>query len=97
MLAVVVTTLVGAVTALVSIILHDTNKGDDAFGCKSETLMMNGKFNTNKYCTREMAACNFLPKYLNKNDKNSAAIGCAEAVSFETTAYDHCLPFLRSL
>lgn len=80
-LAVVVTTLIGAVTALVSIILHYTNKGDDAFGCKSETLMMNGKFNTNKYCTREMAACNFLPKYLNKGDKGSAAVGCAEAVT----------------
>jgi hypothetical protein len=53
--------------------------------------MMNGKFNTNKYCTREMAACNFLPKYLNKTDKSSAAIGCAEAVSFETTTHDHCL------
>lgn len=91
MLAVVVTTLIGAVTALVSIILHYTNKGDDAFGCKSETLMMNGKFNTNKFCTREMAACNFLPKYLNKGDKGSAAVGCAEAVSFETTTYDHCL------
>lgn len=91
MLAVVVTTLIGAVTALVSIILHYTNKGDDAFGCTSETLMMNGKFNTNKYCTREMAACNFLPKYLNKTDKSSAAIGCAEAVSFEIITNDHCL------
>lgn len=81
MLAVVVTTLVGAVTALVSIILHYTNKGDDAFGCTSETLQMAGKFNTNKFCTREMAACNFLPKYLSKGDKSSAALGCAEAVS----------------
>jgi hypothetical protein len=53
--------------------------------------MMNGKFNTNKYCTREMAACNFLPKYLNKTDKSSAAIGCAEAVSFEIITHDHCL------
>lgn len=91
MLAVVVTTLIGAVTALVSIILHYTNKGDDAFGCTSETLMMNGKFNTNKYCTREMAACNFLPKYLIKSDKGSAALGCAEAVSYEIITYDHCL------
>lgn len=80
-LAVVVTTLLGSVTALVSIILHYTNKGDDAFGCRSETLQMAGKFNTNKYCTREMAACNFLPKYLSKSDKSSASLGCAEAVA----------------
>lgn len=77
----VVTTLLGSVTALVSIILHYTNKGDDAFGCRSETLQMAGKFNTNKYCTREMAACNFLPKYLSKSDKSSSSLGCAEAVS----------------
>ncbi|KAJ4988240.1 hypothetical protein SVAN01_06336 [Stagonosporopsis vannaccii] len=80
-LAVVVTSLVGAVTALVSIILHYTNMGDDAFGCRSETLQMAGRFNTNKYCTREMAACNFLPEYLSKGDKDSAALGCAEAVT----------------
>ncbi|KAF9693893.1 hypothetical protein EKO04_008184 [Ascochyta lentis] len=80
-LAVVLTSLVGAVTALVSIILHYTNKGDDAFGCRSETLQMAGKFNTNKYCTREAAACNFLPKYLSKGDKSSAALGCTEAVT----------------
>ena len=78
----IVTSLVGAVTALVSIILHYTNKGDDVFGCRSETLQMAGKFNTNKYCTREVAACNFLPKYLsNKSDRASAALGCTEAVS----------------
>lgn len=77
----VVTTLTGAVTALVSIILHYTNKGDDEFGCRSETLQMAGKFNTNKYCTREVAACNFLPKYLPKADRSSAALGCTEAVS----------------
>lgn len=78
----ILTSLVGAVTALVSVILHYTNKGDDVFGCTSETLQMAGKFNTNKYCTREVAACNFLPKYLsNKSDRASAALGCAEAVS----------------
>lgn len=75
------TSLTGAVTALVSIILHYTNKGDDAFGCRSETLQMAGKFNTNKYCTREMAACNFLPKYLTKGNKSNAELGCTEAVS----------------
>ncbi|KAF1926090.1 uncharacterized protein M421DRAFT_423092 [Didymella exigua CBS 183.55] len=81
-LAVSVTSLVGAVTGLVSIILHYTNKGDDAFGCSSETLQMSGRFNTNKYCTREMAACNFLPKYLStKSDRDSAALGCTEAVT----------------
>jgi hypothetical protein len=79
---VIVTSLVGAVTALVSIILHYTYKGDDVFGCSSETLQMSGKFNTNKFCTREAAACNFLPRYLtNKSDRDSAALGCAEAVS----------------
>ncbi|KAH6639350.1 hypothetical protein C7974DRAFT_129506 [Boeremia exigua] len=80
-LAVVVTTLVGAITALVSIILHYTNKGDDAFGCRSETLQMAGRFNTNKYCTREMAACNFLPGYLSRGDRSNAALGCTEAVT----------------
>ena len=94
----VVTTLVGAVTALVSIILHYTNKGDDAFGCKSETLMMNGKFNTNKYCTREVAACNFLPKYLsNKSDRASAGLGCAEAVSLSFCYLCNMLTSFRSL
>ncbi len=77
----IVTTLVGATTALVSIILHYTNKGDDAFGCRSETLQMAGRFNTNKYCTREMAACNFLSQHLSGADKDSAALGCTEAVS----------------
>lgn len=38
-----------------------------------------------------MAACNFLPKYLNKTDKSNAAVGCAEAVSFETITHNHCL------
>ena len=89
MLAVIVTTLVGAVTALVSIILHYTNKGDDVFGCRSETLQMAGNFNTNKYCTREMAACNFLPKYLSNGDKGSAALGCAEAVSLQHARRTH--------
>jgi hypothetical protein len=74
-------TVAGAVVALVSIILHYTNKGDDAFGCRSETLQMGGKFNTNKYCTRETAACNFLPQYLSRGDKSTAALGCTEAVS----------------
>ena len=85
----VVTTPIGAVTALVSIILHYTNKGDDVFGCRSETLQMAGKFNTNKYCTREVAACNFLPKYLSKSDKGSAALGCAEAVSLQRSPRDY--------
>jgi hypothetical protein len=88
---VAVTSLVGAATALVSIILHYTNVGDDAFGCRSETLQMSGKFNTNKYCTREKAACNFLPRYLtNRSDRDSAALGCAEAVSSPHFAYKHC-------
>lgn len=37
--------------------------------------------NTNLYCTREMAACNFQPKVLKGKDRSNAAIACNEAVS----------------
>lgn len=80
-LAVIVLTATSAAAALASLVLHYTQKGDDAFGCKSETLMMTGKLNTNKECTREMAACNFLPKYLKGDDRSNAAIACNETVS----------------
>lgn len=43
--------------------------------------MMSGKLNTNKYCTREMAACNFQATYLKGSDKSNAAIACNETVS----------------
>jgi hypothetical protein len=79
-LAVIVMTITSAAAALASLVLHYTKKGDDAFGCKSETLMMSGKLNTNKRCTREMAACNFLPKYLKGSDRDNAAIACNETV-----------------
>lgn len=42
--------------------------------------MMSGKMNTNMYCTREMAACNFQPKYLRGSERSNAAIACNEAV-----------------
>ncbi|KAF2026283.1 hypothetical protein EK21DRAFT_103355 [Setomelanomma holmii] len=79
-LSVVVMTITGATAALASLILHFSAKGNDPFGCDSETLMMSGKKNTNKFCTREMASCNFLPKYLKGNDRDNAAIACNEAV-----------------
>jgi hypothetical protein len=41
---------------------------------------MSGKLNTNKFCTREMAACNFLPKYASGVDRSNAAIACNETV-----------------
>lgn len=75
-------TVIGAGAALASLVLHFTEQGSDSFGCDSETLMMSGKFNTNKHCTREMAACNFLPKYITKaSDRNNASVACNEAVS----------------
>jgi hypothetical protein len=74
-------TIAGGAASLASLALHFTKKGDDQFGCVSETLMMSGKLNTNKFCTREMAACNFLPKYLKGNDRSNASIACNETVS----------------
>lgn len=74
-------TITGAAASLASLVLHYTRKGDDQFGCISETLMMSGKLNTNKYCTREMAACNFQATYLKGSDKSNAAIACNETVS----------------
>ncbi|KAF1922003.1 hypothetical protein BDU57DRAFT_584947 [Ampelomyces quisqualis] len=79
-LAVIVMTITSAAAALGSLVLHYAQMGDDDFGCKSETLMMTGKLNTNKQCTREMAACNFLPEYLKGGDRSNAAIACNETV-----------------
>jgi hypothetical protein len=42
--------------------------------------MMSGKMNTNQYCTREVAACNYQPKFIKKN-RQEASIACNEAVS----------------
>ncbi|KAH8696836.1 hypothetical protein GQ44DRAFT_124085 [Phaeosphaeriaceae sp. PMI808] len=61
-LAISVMTSVGAIAALTSFALHFTKMGKDEYGCSPDTLMMNGKLNTNIYCTREMAACNFQSK-----------------------------------
>ncbi|KAH7084635.1 hypothetical protein BKA63DRAFT_499 [Paraphoma chrysanthemicola] len=79
-LAVVVMSVTGAAVALASLAMHYSEKGSDQFGCDSETLMMAGKMNTNKECTREMAACNFLPRYVRGSDRSNAAIACNEAV-----------------
>ncbi|KAH7389645.1 hypothetical protein DE146DRAFT_635349 [Phaeosphaeria sp. MPI-PUGE-AT-0046c] len=79
-LAVIVMTITGAAVSLASLVLHYTRKGDDDFGCISETLMMSGKLNTNKYCTREMAACNFQAAYLKGGDRSNASIACNETV-----------------
>jgi hypothetical protein len=40
--------------------------------------------NTNKYCTRQMAVCNFLPKFLEGSDRYIAEVACNETVSFGT-------------
>jgi hypothetical protein len=74
-------TAAGAGASLASLVLHYTDKGNDAFGCTSQTLQMSGKFNTNKQCTREMAACNFLPKYARGSDRTNASVACNETVS----------------
>lgn len=74
-------TVTGAAAALASIALHFTQKGNDQYGCSSERLMMGGKMNTNIYCTREMAACNFQPKYLKGTDRSNATVACNETVS----------------
>jgi hypothetical protein len=74
-------TIASAGASLASLVLHFTSKGNDQFGCVSETLMMSGSMNTNKFCTRETAACNFLPKYLKGNDRSNASVACNETVS----------------
>jgi hypothetical protein len=75
-------TLAGAATALVSLILHYTLKGDNQFGCNSERLRMKEEFITNQFCTREMAACSFLPTYLKKSsERGNASVACNETVS----------------
>jgi hypothetical protein len=79
-LSIVVTTIAGAVVALASIVLHYTEMGDDEYGCRPERLMMGGKMNTNQYCTREIAACSYQPKFI-KEKRYEASIACNEAVS----------------
>lgn len=79
-IAVVVMTVSGAATALASIVLHYTEKGDNDYGCTSETLMMAGKLNTNQFCTREMAACNFLPKFIKAGERGDATVACNETI-----------------
>jgi hypothetical protein len=79
-------TTASATTALASLALHFISKGDDDFGCKSETLMMSGKLNTNKQCTREMAACNFFPEYaILRRDQAIISVACNETVSNTAT------------
>ncbi|KAF1828054.1 hypothetical protein BDW02DRAFT_575172 [Decorospora gaudefroyi] len=80
-LSVVVTTTGGATMALASLILHFTERGNNQYGCRHERLMMSGKLNTNQYCTREMAACNFQPKFIPSADRSNASIACNEAVT----------------
>ncbi|KAL5113218.1 hypothetical protein ACEQ8H_008913 [Pleosporales sp. CAS-2024a] len=79
-IAVTATSAAGALAALVSLALHFTHRGNDGFGCHSKTWQVTGKRDTNKYCTREMAACNFLPKHLKGADLRNADIACNEAV-----------------
>lgn len=80
-LAVIVMTAAGSMTALASLILHYTERGSNEFGCASERLMMAGKMNSNQFCTRELAACNFQYRYLKGTDKNNASLACNETVS----------------
>jgi hypothetical protein len=82
MLSIVVTTVAGSATALAAVVLHYTERGDDQWGCSSERLMMSGKMNTNMYCTREMATCNYQPNFLPRGDRGNTSIACSEAVRY---------------
>jgi len=82
MIGVIVMSIAGACSALASITLQYTEKGDNQYGCRSERLMMGGKMNSNMYCTRETAACNFLSKYLRGHDRSNATVACNEAVGW---------------
>jgi hypothetical protein len=42
---------------------------------------MNGKMNTNVYCTREMAVCRFQPDFATGGNKQNANVACNETVS----------------
>lgn len=74
-------TLSGSASALASIVLSYTTKGNDQYGCTTENLNVGGKKITNVYCTREMGACNFLPKYVKGSDRDYASVTCNETVS----------------
>jgi hypothetical protein len=81
-LAVVFTTLIGAATALSSLVLHFTQQGDNEYGCTTEHIIMQSrKKATNQVCTREMGACNFLSRTLSGSERQNALIACNEAVS----------------
>ncbi|KAI1584358.1 hypothetical protein PtrEW13061_008467, partial [Pyrenophora tritici-repentis] len=79
-LSVVVMTVAGSIMALVSLILHYTKRGSDRWGCTSERAMMGGELNTNLYCPREMAACNYQPRFLKGTQRMNADITCNCAV-----------------
>jgi hypothetical protein len=87
-LSIVVTTIAGAAAALASIVLHYTEQGDDQYGCRPERLMMTGKMNTNQYCTREVAACTYQPKFIKKKHRETS-IACNEAVSIQDNILQH--------
>lgn len=80
-IAIVTTTVAGMGSALATFVLHYTKLGKNQYGCTAERLMMGGQLNTNMYCTREMAACKFQPKYLRAGDRSNAQIACNESVS----------------
>jgi ABC-type multidrug transport system fused ATPase/permease subunit len=80
-LSIVVMAQAGAVMAIVSLAMHYTKLGDDKYGCTQERLMMGGSFNTNIYCTREMAVCRFQPEFARGSDKQYSAVACNEAVT----------------
>jgi hypothetical protein len=79
-LAVVVTTMAGFCSSTAAVALHYIKRDDSEFGCKLETLNMLGSFNTNAYCTREMAFCNFLPRYMSAGERDTAGLACNETV-----------------
>jgi hypothetical protein len=87
-LAVVFTTLIGAGTALSSLVVHFTQQGDNKYGCTAQSVGRGGKLATNQVCTREMGACNFLSKTLSSSGQQLAVIACNETVSRFPTHID---------
>ncbi|PSN64118.1 hypothetical protein BS50DRAFT_612287 [Corynespora cassiicola Philippines] len=72
----------GFAAALAALIVHYTDRGDDQYGCTSETHAMSSGSNTNMVCSREAGACNFMPQWLSGTSKQwSYELACNEIVA----------------
>ncbi|PSN61706.1 hypothetical protein BS50DRAFT_578225 [Corynespora cassiicola Philippines] len=71
-------------SAIASIILHFTGRGDDEYGCKSGIFRNNTARFTNMWCTREIAACGFLKDHVNAVEQDGRVypgIACSETTA----------------